>query len=54
MPPPSLDIQPPAHPKRLLRRLRVIGVRHRQLAAEDQVRRETRVFVWRVVRIPVE
>ena len=54
MPPPSFDIKPFTHPKRLLDRLRVIGVRDRQLAAEDQVRRETRVFVRRVVGIPVD
>jgi hypothetical protein len=53
MPPPSLNIKPPTHPERLLGRLRVVWVRDRQLAAEDQVRRETRVFVRRVVGVTV-
>jgi hypothetical protein len=53
MPPPSLNIEPPAHPNRLLRRLRVVGVRHRQLATEDQVRRYAEVLVRRVVGIAV-
>ena len=53
MPPPSINIQPPAYAKGLFRRLRVIRIRHRQLATEDQMRRETGVLVWRVVGVSV-
>ena len=51
MSPPSLNIKPPTHPDRLFRRVRVVGVRHGELATEDQVRRYAGVFVRRVVGI---
>ena len=53
MPPTSTDIQPPTDAKGLFRRLRVIRIRHRQLATEDQMGRETGVLVWRVVGVSV-
>jgi hypothetical protein len=53
MPPPSLNIQPPTHAKCLFHRLRVIRIRDRQLAAEDQMRGEPGVLVWRVVGVSV-
>ena len=53
MPPTSINVQPPAYAKGLFRRLRVIRIRHRQLATEDQMRCETGVLVWRVVGVSV-
>ena len=53
MPPTSINIQPPTNAKGLFRRLRVIRIRHRQLATEDQMGRETGVLVWRVVGVSV-
>jgi len=53
MPPPRLHIQPASRPKRLLRGCRIIRVRHRQLAAQDQVRGKAGVRVRWVVGVAV-
>lgn len=53
MPPTSINIQPPTNAKGLFRRLRIIGIRDRQFATEDQMRCEAGVLVWRVVGVSV-